>query len=73
MDYAFQYAETDALESESDYPYKGKTGTCSLTEGEGLVTVTGFVDVASNDPDQLKAAVAEGPVSVAIQANQFSF
>lgn len=73
MDSAFTYAETNALESESAYPYTGKTQTCKLSDGEGLVEVTGFTDVAPNDPDQLKAAVAQGPVSIAIQANKMVF
>jgi len=48
-------------------------GSCkydgSKTEGK----VAGFVDVTPGSPDQLKAALANGPVSVAIEADQFVF
>jgi KDEL-tailed cysteine endopeptidase len=73
MDSAFKYAEQNALELESVYPYKGVGGTCQYKSTEGQVTVIDFVDVAPNDPDQLKAAVAEGPVSVAIEADKMVF
>ena len=32
-----------------------------------------FYDVTPNDPSQLKTALHQGPVSVAIEADQFAF
>lgn len=73
MDLAFQYVEKSPLESESQYPYEAVDDTCRYSAKQGLVTVESYVDVAPNNPDQLKAAIAKGPVSVAIEADQFVF
>ena len=66
MDYAFTYAETNMMETEEQYPYKAKAGTCNAAGGS--VEVKDFVDVKPKSPSALAAAVAEGPVSVAIDA-----
>jgi len=73
MDLAFQFAETSALESESDYPYEASDDKCRYDASKGLVKVQSFVDVAQNNQEQLKAAIAKGPVSVAIEADTFVF
>jgi C1A family cysteine protease len=73
MDQAFTYAETEALEGESTYPYIAVDSSCQFDPSQGLVKVTSFVDVAPNNPQQLKNAVNLGPVSVAIQADQYVF
>jgi hypothetical protein len=71
MDGAFKYAETTPLETEGDYPYKGYSFKgCEYKEGTGVVGVKTFVDVNPNNSDDLKAAIAVGPVAVAIQANK---
>merc|ERR1711937_93553 len=78
MDYAFEYAEKTPMVEESAYPYTsgtGRTGTCDKTmEAGGAVTVTGYHDVT---PDRsgaaLKAALAQQPVSVAIEADRMAF
>jgi hypothetical protein len=66
MDYAFTYAETNMMETEAQYPYKGIAGTCNAAGGS--VKVSDFTDVKPKSPSALAAAVAEGPVSVAIDA-----
>ena len=66
MDYAFTYAETNMMETEAQYPYKGRQGTCQAAGGS--VEVSDFTDVKPKSPSALAAAVAEGPVSVAIDA-----
>ena len=75
MDRAFKYIEKHALETETDYPYKGWSldPVCKADSSKGKVTVTGFTDVTPNDSEALKAAIAQQPVSVAIQANQKVF
>ena len=75
MDNAFQYIETHPLELESDYPYTsgtGMRGQCQYDKSKGVGKVAGFKDV-SQSASQLKAAIAKGPVSVAIEADQFVF
>jgi len=73
MDLAFTYLKTHKLERESDYPYSAADGTCQYDASKGLVQVTGFKDVTPESPSQLQAAVAKGPVSVAIEADQDVF
>lgn len=75
MDRAFTWTETHALETEADYPYQGWTLAkgCRYDSSKGKVGATSFVDVTPSDSEALKAAIAQGPVSVAIQANQKVF
>ena len=75
MDLAFKYAERHPLMTEADYPYKPKTGpfACKYKKDKGVVTVKNFDDVKVDSADQLKAALNEGPVSVAIEADQTIF
>ena len=71
MDYAFQYAESTPMETEAQYPYKGRQGTCNAQGGS--VEVKNFVDVTPKSPSALQTAVADGPVSVAIDASSILF
>jgi len=73
MDFAFKYIESNKLEVESAYPYKGYEQSCKYIEKKGSGEVKSFVDVAQGSPSQLKAAVAKGPVSIAIEADQSAF
>lgn len=69
MDYGFTYAETNKLETEADYPYQAVDQTCAVVKGKGVVSVTGYKDVTAKSETQLLAAVAQQPVSVAIEAD----
>jgi len=73
MDYAFKYIETNPLELESEYPYLAKDGKCSYSKTKGVGAVKSFSDVKSGSAAQLKAALAKGPVSVAIEADKIAF
>ena len=75
MDRAFKWTENNPLETEADYPYDGWTfGVgCRYDATKGKVAVQSFFDVTPQSPDALKAALVDGPVSVAIQANQSVF
>ena len=74
MDYAFKYIETNPLQLEADYPYTARDGTCKYNASKGTGKVKSFKDVSPDSSgDQLKAAIAKGPVSVAIQADQTLF
>jgi KDEL-tailed cysteine endopeptidase len=72
MDSAFEYAEDFSIETEAEYPYTAKRASCSATK-TGSVKATSFTDVVSNSPSELKKAVAQQPVSVAIEADQAAF
>ena len=77
MDKAFKYAESNAMVEESVYPYTsgdGSRGSCQTDLlSQGKVTVSTYTDVTKNSPDQLKAALAQQPVSVAIEADKLVF
>merc|ERR1719313_2616987 len=71
MDNAFKYAEGTAIDTEAAYGYTGRSGTCHAEPG--VAKVKDFKDVAPKSPSALKAAVATGPVSVAIDAAGLAF
>jgi hypothetical protein len=72
MDHAFAWIEDHAgLCLEDDYAYKGKAQVCRKCDS--AVKVTGFQDVNAQDEHALKIAVAQQPVSVAIEADQKAF
>jgi len=69
MDRAFLFAEKTALDTEAQYPYKAKSGTCRSIEGD--VKVSSYTDVARQDPEALMAAVSKQPVSIAVDATNW--
>jgi len=76
MDNAFKYAVLNGLCTEESYPYKAKSGTCeasSCTTGIPKGGVTGFKDVHPEDLQAMEEAVAQQPVSIAIEADQMTF
>lgn len=76
MDHAFEFWESSAVCTEDSYAYTAKDGTCiasNCTEGVPAGGVRGYKDVATDDEAALMEAVAEGPVSVAIEADQMAF
>jgi xylem cysteine proteinase len=77
MDLAFQYAETNPIMPDSDWGYEAFTVpfSCYLRyrKADGIVTVSTYVDVPREQPEQLKAALQVGPVSVAIEADRAPF
>jgi KDEL-tailed cysteine endopeptidase len=80
MDDAFAWAQKNGgLPTEQDYPYtsgtSGQSGSCQKT-GHVMIaasTPSGYVDVKTKDVNAMMAAVAQQPVSIAIQANQKDF
>jgi C1A family cysteine protease len=73
MDQAFQFIITNkGICTEDSYPYTATTGTCQTT-CTPAVTISGFKDVAAGSEAALQDAVAEGPVSIAIEADQSAF
>jgi len=77
MDDGFKYIEANGNALESAYAYTGKTGTCDKTKQSANAfkkgDVTTFNDVTTDSETQMMAAVAMGPVSVAIEADQSGF
>lgn len=76
MDNAFKYAEQTAICTEDSYPYQAAVGTCQeskCTEAISQGAVQGFKDVTADDEDALLDAVAQQPVSIAIEADKRAF
>jgi len=78
MDDGFKFMEKNGLDKEGSYGYTGQTGKCNQAKekkADGIKSgaVTSFKDVQSNSESQLAAAVTQGPVSVAIEADQSGF
>ncbi|XP_073123830.1 cysteine protease XCP2-like [Henckelia pumila] len=75
MDYAFQFIVSNGgLHREEEYPYSMEEGTCEENRDEAeLVTISGYQDVPANDEQSLLKALANQPVSVAIEASGRDF
>jgi len=76
MDGGFQYAESTSICTEDSYPYKAKNGICGASNCDiGLPKggVVGFKDVKTLDTNALMSAVAQQPVSIAIEADKAVF
>ncbi|EEF52357.1 low-temperature-induced cysteine proteinase [Ricinus communis] len=75
MDYAFQFIiNNGGIDSEEDYPYLARDGTCdTYRKNAKVVTIDNYEDVPVNDEKALQKAVANQPVSVAIEAGGREF
>ncbi|XP_010540378.1 PREDICTED: probable cysteine protease RD21B [Tarenaya hassleriana] len=75
MDYAFDFIiNNGGIDTEDDYPYKGTDGRCDQNRKNAkVVTIDSYEDVPVNDEKALKKAVANQPVSVAIEAGGRAF
>jgi C1A family cysteine protease len=73
MDSAFSYVEKNGITLESSYKYTAADGTCSYKTSDSVFKNSAHTDVPASDPAQLAAAVNLGPVSIAIEADQFGF
>ena len=79
MDTAFDWVKaTGGITTEDAYPYTssgGATGTCVKTgyTNNANVAPKSYTDVTENSVSALMTAVAQQPVSIAIQANQIAF
>ncbi|KAF2282880.1 hypothetical protein GH714_043364 [Hevea brasiliensis] len=70
MDYAFEFIKNQGgITTEANYPYQAEDGTCDVSkENSPAVSIDGYEKVPGNNEDALLKAVANQPVSVAIDA-----
>ncbi|KAL0426828.1 UNVERIFIED_CONTAM: Senescence-specific cysteine protease SAG39 [Sesamum latifolium] len=75
MDNAFEFIISNGgITTESNYPYEGVDGTCNTKkESSDAAKITGYEDVPANSESALLKAVANQPVSVAIDASGSDF
>jgi C1A family cysteine protease len=71
MDQGFEFViKNKGLCTEKSYPYTASDGQCRESTCASTVTITAYKDVPQNDETQLQAAVAQQPVSVAVDASE---
>mmetsp|Transcript_1721 Transcript_1721/g.2237 ORF Transcript_1721/g.2237 Transcript_1721/m.2237 type:complete len:250 (+) Transcript_1721:25-774(+) len=72
MDNAFKFGEKHKIDTEASYPYRahGSLLRCKQKKEKGVIKVTNYTDVKAQDEKALMAAVAQQPVSVAVEADQ---
>jgi len=74
MDDAFKYVlQAGGVETEKDYPFRRHNGKCQADEKKYVGRIQSYADVPIRNELQLKAAVAQQPVAVGIQASQGTF
>lgn len=75
MDYAFEFIiKNNGITSEYSYPYKGIDSTCKKNKlFNHIAKISNYEDVPSNNESALLRAVANQPVSVAIDASGSDF
>lgn len=70
MDYIIS---NNGIDTEASYPYTAEDGTCSFNKANVGGTLKSYKNVPTGDETSLQNFVAQGPVSVAIDASQNSF
>nr|BAF56430.1 cysteine proteinase [Lotus japonicus] len=75
MDDAFKFImQNKGLNTEAKYPYQGVDATCNANaEAKDAASIKGFEDVPANSESALLKAVANQPISVAIDASGSEF
>ncbi|XP_042380639.1 thiol protease SEN102-like [Zingiber officinale] len=72
MDHAFEFiTDFGGITTEDMYPYTGRQGHCKAPQP--VVTIDGYQDVLPDNETALQQAVANQPVSVAIDASGLAF
>lgn len=71
MDNAFQYIMANGITSEATYPYTARTGVCNKSlASQTVAKISNYKDVTPQSASALEAAIAQQPVSVAVEADQ---
>ncbi|XP_046402559.1 uncharacterized protein LOC124168388 isoform X1 [Ischnura elegans] len=74
MDQAYHAIENiGGLEGEKDYPYDGEDEKCHFSKPKVLVTLSGSVNISSNEDDMARWLFKNGPISIALNANAMQF
>jgi len=74
MDDAFEYViKNGGICSEAAYPYKGVEGTCQSSSCTSVASISSYADVPSGNEQDLYTVIQQGPISIAIEADQSAF
>jgi xylem cysteine proteinase len=71
MNQAFEYIKDQGISTDKEYPYEGRDRSCRKKSKSFVID--GCVNVTKDDNDNLLEALAHGPVSVAVKANNREF
>ena len=73
MTNSFNYLKSYKLQTETSYPYTATKGSCRYNANSGVLNTKGFVGVKANSPAAHMNAVAQFPISVAVQSTSSAF
>jgi C1A family cysteine protease len=73
MTNVYNYLKYYKMMQESSYRYVGYLQSCKYNSAVGVFNTRGYVNLPANDPNALMNALVLGPVSVAVQANSYTF
>lgn len=73
MNQSMWYVKDSGITTEQTYPYLGVGGKCRYNSSTEAFRNTDCAEITVNSMKSLMTAIASGPVSVAIQANQLGF
>ncbi|KAL2458987.1 Cysteine proteinase RD21a [Forsythia ovata] len=75
MDYAFEFIiKNGGIDTEEDYPYTGYDGKCDqYRKNAKVVSIDGYEDVTPYNEKALKKAVANQPVTIAMDGSDADF
>ena len=71
--WAYQYVEKKGIELNSQYPFTQETDNCKYQADKVVFRIGGFNRVQKYNNAQLKAAVAQQPVSIGVDAGALQF
>ena len=73
MNLSFFYIKDHGITEEKSYPYHGTNGKCTYKEEDSVFKIGGCTQVTAKIEKSLLGAIAQQPVSVAVQGNQLGF
>lgn len=73
MDNVFNWVIQNGLVQTSDYTYHASESACQVNKTNSVARVLSLIDVPAGNNTQLQAAVAQQPISVAINADSYQF
>jgi len=71
-EWALNYIASAGIVSESSYPYTGTVGACRTTAGTKILANPSYNMLATGDTGSLRTAVGRAPVSVCLDASNWS-
>ena len=72
-EWAFEYLKTHKLETEKDYPYTAKEGTCKVDPSKGKVSVNSFKRLTPRSAFQFKAGLSHSALAVGVNSYADAF